>query len=34
MVDSGENLTLELRELFMREPEKKEQYKWKVFDAQ
>lgn len=34
MVDNGENLTPELKELFMREPEKKEQYKWKLFDAQ
>lgn len=34
MVDNGDNLTPELKELFMREPEKKEQYKWKVFAAQ
>lgn len=34
MVDSGEVLTPELKELFEREPEKKEQYKWKLFDSQ
>lgn len=34
MVDSGEGLTPELKELFEREPEKKEQYKWKVYNSQ